>query len=150
MSAVTTTDPHGGVRIRAVVRDGFDRAFRARVAVAIGRFSEDATRVLTLRREQFDISAERWLDLCESPQNAASREEFQAFAGALCVNARWLAIGSGPIVNDSVTGWTPPPPGWFTFGTHVDEPEVELEFSDEVDPADGLPRFERPRTTVTA
>lgn len=149
MSTATTADPHDGARIRAVVRDATNRAFRSRVATAIGRFRDDATRVLTLRREQFAISPERWLELCASAQNAISRQEFQAFAGALCVSPRRLAIGSGPIDDPKATGWTPPPVGWFTFGSHVDV-EVALEFSEATDPGDGLPRFERPRIEVAA
>lgn len=36
-----------------------------------------------------------------------------------------------------------PPPGWFTFGTHVNEPGVELEFSVELDD-EFFPLWERP------
>ena len=37
-----------------------------------------------------------------------------------------------------------PPPGWEWFGTHaVDEPVPPLEFSEETDPEDGLPLWER-------
>lgn len=40
-------------------------------------------------------------------------------------------------------GWFRPPPiGWFSFGTHVDQP-VQLEFSEETG-EDGLPLWERP------
>lgn len=35
--------------------------------------------------------------------------------------------------------------GWHPFGTHVDQPDVELQFSDQLDD-DGLPYFERVRT----
>lgn len=38
--------------------------------------------------------------------------------------------------------YLPPPPGWFTFGTHVDS-DVSLEFSKELD-EDGLPFWEKP------
>lgn len=40
----------------------------------------------------------------------------------------------------------PVPEGWYTFGTHVDQPDVRLEFSDEVG-EDGLPWWERPITS---
>lgn len=35
-----------------------------------------------------------------------------------------------------------PPEGWFTFGTHIDRPEVQLEFWGD---DDGLPLWERPK-----
>jgi hypothetical protein len=38
-----------------------------------------------------------------------------------------------------------PPEGWFTFGHHVDQPTIVLEFSSEVDEEDGLPLWERPK-----
>ena len=149
MTESTTRDPHQGARIREVVRKGVDRAFRQRIAVAIDRFGPDVTRLLTLRREQHNVDPDRWVELCQSPLAAASSAEFQTLASVLCVEAKWLAIGSGPIVGDTMTGWTPPPAGWFTFGTHVDVP-IELEFSDELYPDDGLPRWERPREAVAA
>lgn len=40
-----------------------------------------------------------------------------------------------------------PAPGWFTFGTHVDQPGVELEFWGTETSLDGLPIWERPRAT---
>lgn len=40
-----------------------------------------------------------------------------------------------------------PPPGWFTFGTHLDFPDVPLQFSKETG-EDGLPLWERPVITV--
>jgi hypothetical protein len=36
-----------------------------------------------------------------------------------------------------------PPPGWYSFGTHVDDHSVVLEFSEDVG-EDGLPFWERP------
>jgi len=41
-----------------------------------------------------------------------------------------------------------PPPGWFDFGTHVDHPDVQLEFSSQG--TDGLPLWERPVDYVEA
>jgi hypothetical protein len=149
VTETTITDPHEGARIREVVRESVDQAFRHRVAVAIGRFGSDVTRLLTLRREQHDVDPDRWIDLCQSPFAAKSPAEFQTLASILCVEPRWLAIGSGPVVGKTMTGWTPPPAGWFTFGTHVDG-GVELEFSDDLHPDDGLPRYERPREAVAA
>lgn len=32
--------------------------------------------------------------------------------------------------------------GWYSFGAHADRPDIELEFSDELD-SDGCPWFER-------
>lgn len=45
--------------------------------------------------------------------------------------------------NPAETGQFPVPEGWHTFGTHVDRPDVRLEFSDETG-EDGLPWWERP------
>lgn len=41
--------------------------------------------------------------------------------------------------------WREPPPGWYTFGTHI-WVDVPLEFSAEVDEEDLLPLWERPVT----
>lgn len=41
--------------------------------------------------------------------------------------------------------YIPPPPGWFSFGTHIDEPGP-LEFSAETDEG-GMPLWERPAPT---
>jgi hypothetical protein len=38
--------------------------------------------------------------------------------------------------------WQEPPEGWFTFGTHIDQP-IRLEFSTETG-EDGIPLWERP------
>ncbi|MBF4459504.1 hypothetical protein [Pseudoclavibacter sp. VKM Ac-2867] len=43
-----------------------------------------------------------------------------------------------------------PPPGWSTFGTHIDQPDVELEFWGAETSLDGLPIWERPRTALHA
>lgn len=37
-----------------------------------------------------------------------------------------------------------PPEGWFVFGTHVGPDDPLVEFSEELDPEDGLPMWERP------
>lgn len=37
-----------------------------------------------------------------------------------------------------------PPPGWYTFGTHVDSPGTDLDFSAELG-EDLLPLWERPK-----
>lgn len=40
-----------------------------------------------------------------------------------------------------------PPDGWFMFGSHIDCPWMDLEFSDVVED-DGLPKWERPLPPV--
>lgn len=73
---------------------------------------------------------------CQSPDVPSSPADFQTLASILCVEPKRLAIGR------SLGGWTPPPAGWFTFGSHEHEHEheLELEFSDELHADDGLPR----------
>lgn len=43
-----------------------------------------------------------------------------------------------------------PAPGWFTFGTHVDQPDLELEFWGAETSPDGLPIWERPAAPAEA
>lgn len=123
-------------RVMMVVQHAADRAYRARVQKAIvhclGVVGPEG--LLASSRAQ-GISEDRWSWLRRSTRNAESPAEFQAFARALHVSARWLAIGAG---------WMKEPPaGWFATGTHIDQPGVALEFSVELD-SDLLPLWERP------
>jgi len=49
------------------------------------------------------------------------------------------------MANTPITGrsYRDPPEGWFSFGWHVDQPDLCLEFSSETG-EDGLPLWERP------
>lgn len=61
----------------------------------------------------------------------------------ICDHAAELAVGSiNRLYLESKVVWVEPPEGWFTFGTHVDQP-VKLEFSEDTS-EDGLPLWERP------
>ena len=128
-------DPES-LRIRKVVQHASDTAFRARVQRAIDtRFGEHGMDLLDSCRQGEGISEQRWRVLSHSTRLASSPAEFQSFARALRVAPRWLATGSG---------WmNEPPAGWFTFGTHVDRPDLALDFSEALG-EDLLPLWERP------
>lgn len=129
-------DPEN-LRCMQVVQHAADTAYRARVAEALSsRFAGgDGTAITRARRAQ-GLSEDRWYALSQSSRYASSPAEFQAFARALSVSARWLAVGSGSRID--------PPAGWYPFGTHIDSgPELHLDFSDEVG-VDLLPLWERP------
>lgn len=137
--ANTLFDEAHGERIRRLVQDAFDAAFRARVQRAVtDRIHEAGMDALVRRQRAAGIDRDRWMLLTRSTRDAASPAEFKAFARVLRVSARWLAIGSAEPVR-----FQAPPEGWAAFGTHVDQPDLKLEFSAEVDEEDGLPLWER-------
>lgn len=131
----------------AVVRRGADVAYQARVHGTIQALPGGADRSNTIMARA-GLTHERFLELLRSTRRV-TRDEFQSFAKALRVSPRWLAIGAGEPA-DGVAGWVAPPEGWHTFGSPVDQPDVELEFSEALDPDDLMPRWKRPRTTVAA
>lgn len=142
----TLSDSDELQRFTRIAQDAADAAFRVRVrnAVTLRIDQLGSDEMIRIRREA-GIDVHRWIALRRSTRNASSPEEFQVFAGVLGVSARWLAIGMGtPAVFEH------PPAGWETFGSHVDRPDVELEFSTRVGPEDGLPLWERPRLLAAA
>lgn len=135
---LTFRDDPNTARISAVVQSAADTAFRARVATTLTRRFLSGSEIITAR-EEAGLSEERWFALSMSTRNATSPSEFQAFARALSVSPRWLATGSSCS--------SEPPTGWYLFGSHVDQPDVPLEFSAELG-EDLLPLWERPRESA--
>jgi hypothetical protein len=115
------------------------------------RVREHGLEELIQSRREAGINVHRWLALRRSTREAASPEEFQTFARVLGVSPRWLAVGSGDCVdhadNVELQGFEQPPVGWETFGSHVDRPEAQLEFSSRLG-EDSLPLWERERELV--
>lgn len=131
-------------RTTRAVHNAADTAFRARVQTALAyRVGEHGLADLCRSKNAARITLARWDALCTSTREAASPEEFKAFARVLRVSPKWLAIGSGDDPFEA------PPAGWEVFGAHVDRPEVQLEFSARVDEG-GMPKWERERVQVLA
>jgi hypothetical protein len=131
-------------RIMRVVRNAADISFRNRVQHAVmRRINRHGLADLVESRNAAGINNSRWLSLSCSTRNAESPEEFQAFARVIRVSPKWLATGNGN--SNASSGFQAPPAGWEAFGSHVDRPDVVLEFSAEVDAEDGLPLWERER-----
>ncbi|MCI4659553.1 hypothetical protein [Cryobacterium zhongshanensis] len=124
-------------RISQVIHEAADLAFRARVQHALAlRVGEHGLADLCRSKNAAGITLARWDALCASTRNAASPKEFMAFARVLRVSPRWLAIGGGDDPFEA------PPAGWEVFGSHADQPGVQLEFSKRLD--EGLmPKWER-------
>lgn len=139
-------------RIRAVVAEAADRAYRARVSRAINA-GVQRDRVSALPgHERLSTVAERMSaeSMTDDEWNAAAqsrrgltKEQFQRFARVLGVSAKWLAIGTW---RDSRDGYLPPPASdtaspWPDFGTHS-HASTPVEFHPQVDDG-GMPMWER-------
>lgn len=132
-------DPAEKARFTAIAEDAADAAYRRRLDLLLERHRPEGLSEEVMRRTA-DIPEDRWEALKTSVREAASPEEFAAFARALHVSARWLGTGSG---------WQQEPPqGWFLFGHHVEQAGVRLEFSFERDDA-LMPLWERPSDVET-
>lgn len=128
-------------RIVDVVRRAADTAYRARLARAHDRVIAEAGPAEFARRlRASELTAGQHRSLRNSLRDITPAI-FQTWARLLGVNARWLAIGSGNLID--------PPEGWFQFGTHLDDPRP-LEFSETLSPGDLLPMWERPVAEVAA
>ncbi|MCY1718470.1 hypothetical protein OVA26_16160 [Microbacterium sp. SL62] len=139
-SIATFKDDLESARVTRVVETAADAAYRRRARLAESAVVDGVGReTLVRRRRDAGLDELRWVSLLSSSRTA-SPDEFQAFAAALGVSARWLAVGSGSMAE--------PPEGWSIFGTHVDV-AGRLEFSSTLDPS-GLPLWERPTDEVAA
>lgn len=124
-------------RVTHVVHEAANQAFRARVQKALSRrVGEHGLADFCRSKNAAGINLTRWDALCTSTSNAESPSEFKAFARVLRVSPRWLAIGSGDDPFEA------PPAGWEVFGSHVDQPDTQLEFSTRLDES-LMPKWER-------
>lgn len=138
------SDPAAVERLRFArnARRAADLAYQARVETALTRATRMLGRTGLVRsRRGAGLTEDRWVSLSRSAHHARSPYEFQAFARALHVSARWLAIGAGHHFD--------PPAGWATFGTNGYGLGVQLEFSAELGD-DLMPLWERAVEGVVA